>query len=324
MKISGIYAIKNLVNGKTYVGQTVDLNRRLYDHKRCLKKDMHHNIYLQREYNKYGFEKFEFTTLEQCDVELLDEKEIYWINKLKCTNNLQGYNMEGGGNKGKFVTEETRKKKIGSNNPMYGKKLSASHIQSLKIKNRANSKLLTESDVYDIKDGIANSVERNWLAERYNVARCTIDKIANCNNWEWVHKDINYKLKNIQSEYKKNRDKQVFELNNKGLSRAKISKIVGCTESTVTRILGKSSKHEKEERDALIVDDYKRGISKAEIIKKYSICNSVYTKAISEEYNKKINFEKKQAINMRDSGMMVKDIAEKLGYARTTISKWTR
>jgi len=79
MKISGIYAIKNLVNGKTYVGQTVDLNRRLYDHKRCLKKDMHHNIYLQREYNKYGFEKFEFTTLEQCDVELLDEKEIYWI-----------------------------------------------------------------------------------------------------------------------------------------------------------------------------------------------------------------------------------------------------
>jgi len=27
---------------------------------------------------------------------------------------------------------------------------------------------------------------------------------------------------------------------------------------------------------------------------------------------------------MRDSGMMVKDIAEKLGYARTTISKWTR
>lgn len=35
---SGIYVIENIVNGKKYIGQTINLKRRLYDHKRCLNK----------------------------------------------------------------------------------------------------------------------------------------------------------------------------------------------------------------------------------------------------------------------------------------------
>lgn len=324
MKVSGIYSIKNLINSKIYVGQTVDLQRRLNDHKRCLCKNTHHNVYLQREYNKYGSENFEFVILEKCDVNMLDKREVYWITQFDCINNTHGYNMEGGGNKGKFVTEETRDKKKGPNNPMYGKKLSAAHIQSLRIKNRANSKLLTEQDVYEIKEGIISLADRGQIAKKYNVTRDTIDKIASCSNWKWVHEDLNEEIKDIQVEYKKNRNKQIFELHSKGISRSQISKIVGCQPMTVSRIIGKTSKAEKEKRDADILNDYKQGISKTEIIAKYNICGSVYTKAISEEYNKNVEQIKKKAIDLREKGMMVKDIAKELGYARVTISKWTK
>ena len=48
---------------------------------------------------------------------------------------------------------------------------------------------------------------------------------------------------------------------------------------------------------------------------------STYT---HDAYNIKINNIKNRAVEMRKSGIMVKDIAKELGFARTTISKWTK
>jgi group I intron endonuclease len=55
-----IYTITNLVNNKQYVGSTVDFNRRKRQHLSKLRNNKHHSIKLQRAWNKYGEDKFEF------------------------------------------------------------------------------------------------------------------------------------------------------------------------------------------------------------------------------------------------------------------------
>jgi len=96
----GIYKITNLENGKMYVGQSVDINRRWKNHKRLLNNNKHQNKHLQSSWNIYGSEKFEFSIIELCNENELDEKEIYWIDKLRTYHGFpdcNGYNDALGG-----------------------------------------------------------------------------------------------------------------------------------------------------------------------------------------------------------------------------------
>ena len=100
---SGIYKIENTVNGKVYVGQTKDLHKRKLEHFASLRTNKHHNAHLQSAFNKYGEEYFRFSVVEECGFEDLNDKEIYWINKLKAIDDQCGYNLsEGGVNSGTF------------------------------------------------------------------------------------------------------------------------------------------------------------------------------------------------------------------------------
>ena len=91
----GIYAIKNTKNNKHYIGQSFRVERRWIEHKSALNNNRHINIHLQFSWNKNKSECFEFVLLEECLLEELDEKEIYWINKLNSYKN--GYNLDTGG-----------------------------------------------------------------------------------------------------------------------------------------------------------------------------------------------------------------------------------
>jgi len=112
--ICGIYYIENLVNGKKYVGQSIDMFREWKDQHLCaLKNNRHYNIHLQNSYNKYGKENFKHVVVEECDKQLLDEKEIYYIKYLKSHRTENGYNITWGGfsfKEGMKHTEETKKK----------------------------------------------------------------------------------------------------------------------------------------------------------------------------------------------------------------------
>lgn len=48
MKVAGIYQIRNIVNGKVYIGSAVNIERRWGMHKNRLKAGQHRNIHLQR------------------------------------------------------------------------------------------------------------------------------------------------------------------------------------------------------------------------------------------------------------------------------------
>lgn len=90
----GIYKIENLINHKIYIGQSIEVERRLQKHKTI--KD---NFYIHKAIQKYGVENFSFNIIEECPVNQLDTKQIYWIQYY---NSLipNGYNMVPGGSNG--------------------------------------------------------------------------------------------------------------------------------------------------------------------------------------------------------------------------------
>lgn len=145
-----IYVVKNKVNGKHYVGQTIrEWPERKIKHERDGK-----NI-IGRAINKYGKESFEWNIIEKDieDQDVLNMLERLHISRYEASIDDWGYNIQEGGNNsqhhestklkiskklmGKKVSEKTRKLMsinhtdvTGENNPMYGK----THKESSKQK----------------------------------------------------------------------------------------------------------------------------------------------------------------------------------------------
>lgn len=87
-KISGIYEIVNLVNGHRYIGSAVNIKTRWGVHRNLLITGKHHSIYLQRAWNKYGSDCFQFRVIEQCFVFVLIFREQHYIDTLKPEYNI--------------------------------------------------------------------------------------------------------------------------------------------------------------------------------------------------------------------------------------------
>lgn len=107
--VSGIYAIRCLVNGKVYVGKSCGLIKRRQSHFRLLSSGKHPNKHLQSSFHKYGRDSFSFEVLELTPVELLSACEISWIQKLNSRDQQFGYNLDFGGAGGPR-SEETKRK----------------------------------------------------------------------------------------------------------------------------------------------------------------------------------------------------------------------
>lgn len=78
IRTCGIYAIRG--EEKSYVGSSVDVHQRWTNHRILLRNGNHPNIHLQRAWNKYGEEAFEFVVLEECSADQLIEREQHYID----------------------------------------------------------------------------------------------------------------------------------------------------------------------------------------------------------------------------------------------------
>jgi len=85
MRFPSIYKIVNKINQKYYVGSSVNPTQRWNNHKRHLCLNKHANDYLQRAWNKYGKDAFDFIIVVSfpssfSEQQLLSEEQK-WLNK---------------------------------------------------------------------------------------------------------------------------------------------------------------------------------------------------------------------------------------------------
>lgn len=85
---SGIYQIKNLLNGKVYIGSAVNLRSRWSGHRSRLGKGRHHSRHLQSSWDKNGPEAFEFSVLEYCEAGVLLEREQLFLDSRRPEFNI--------------------------------------------------------------------------------------------------------------------------------------------------------------------------------------------------------------------------------------------
>jgi len=182
----GIYKIENLINKKLYIGQSINIKRRWSYHKSKLKRNVHWNPHLQSAWNKYGEENFKFEKIEDCTINLLDEKEKYWCDLYESFKNNNGYNLTvpiGYGrynitdsgrkalskaHKGKIISKELRDR-ISKGN--LGKKLSDETKMKMSIAKKgqifsedSRSKMSSSRKLYLKNNPITNNP--NWVKAR--------------------------------------------------------------------------------------------------------------------------------------------------------------
>ena len=151
----GIYKYTNKDNGKIYIGRSVNIIRRKWEH---LYNPSPHS-YFDQTIIKIGEDKFDFEVIEECLEEQLCEREKYWIAYYNCCvldNREGGYNLTHGG-------EEYRSEE----NPWAR---------------------LTMVQVNEIIDKLINTkISIQALAKEYGVHYNTISDINRCKTWTWAH-----------------------------------------------------------------------------------------------------------------------------------------
>lgn len=110
-----IYCYTNNINGHKYVGQTSYPARRKSEHKYAAftPSSEEYNLLFHKKLRQYGEENFSFEILEEIetnDLDLVDSREVYWIEKLSShVKTGKGYNLSLGGQslgRHKEITEE--------------------------------------------------------------------------------------------------------------------------------------------------------------------------------------------------------------------------
>ena len=144
----GIYKIENLINGKVYIGQSRNIEKRWTAHRTrpFNQNSKQYDSPLYRSIRKYGIENFSFVVLEETLIEDLDNKEKYWIEYYGSNNKENGYNLTDGGNS-------------------------------------ATSTILTRKQVDEIKLLLETNMSQQDIADKYNVNQRSISYINTGETW---------------------------------------------------------------------------------------------------------------------------------------------
>jgi group I intron endonuclease len=119
-----IYKITCEKDRRFYIGASTSPHNRRLEHFNHLRKNKHHNIFLQRAFNKYGEESFTYEVLES-----FEDEEVMWRREEELIEALTNtYNMMPGGIRGPRL--------FGKDNPKYGKPISE---QQRKLQSEAMS-----------------------------------------------------------------------------------------------------------------------------------------------------------------------------------------
>ena len=129
-KVPGIYAIRNLINGKRYIGSAVNLAFRWKSHRWNLEAGKHHSYLLQRAWDKHGASAFVFEVIEATTDDNLVLREQHWIDHFRSLSTRRGYNVAlmAGSTLGTKRSSETKAKISAA---LRGRKCSPEHVAAM-------------------------------------------------------------------------------------------------------------------------------------------------------------------------------------------------
>lgn len=193
----GIYGIKNLLNGKIYVGQTGErFQKRYWNHRWKLRNNQHDNKHLQSAWNKYGEENFSFFVIKIVDnIDLLSKLEIEYIAYYRQRN--LSYNILDGGEglNGYSLPIEIRKQ-IGQKNRsrMLGTKLSLETRQKMSERRKGRivhtrSHILNEKIAFKIKTMLVSGYSATEISKDTGIDYKLVSNIISNNTWASVSVD---------------------------------------------------------------------------------------------------------------------------------------
>ena len=195
--MQGIYKIENKVNGKVYIGQSTDIEARWQHHIIYLTEHIHGNPHLQNAWNKYGSDKFNFSVIEECEYDMLTEREQYWIDYYGGIESSKTYNLRDA-NIGGHLSEQTREKlrQVGLGKEPWNKGLTVDTDDRVKRYVENNNHILS----VESKQKISETVKQRHKEGIYDYNDIAKKRLATIERNGTVRKDKGTK-KGSYSEY---------------------------------------------------------------------------------------------------------------------------
>lgn len=245
--MKGIYCIENTTNGKKYIGQSIDVKRRIRRHRFDLRHNKHINKHLQSAWNKYGEGSFRFKVLSIClsDDEMNDlEKEL--IKEFNTYH--EGYNRTMGGESGftsflgkkhsKETIEKMRRVKLGKKHTDEHKAKISAKLRTMDIK-RVHSEETRKRMSEIAKNRYFSKETRDKISKALKGKKHSEEakrKMSEARKGKAISDDVKEKISNTKKrKFSEEEESRIRQLIDEGVSYRKIGKMFGCSHMTITR-----------------------------------------------------------------------------------------
>ena len=186
-----IYKITNKINGKSYIGQTIqNVKERFYQHcaTKCSQAVL--NMVIHKAITKYGKSNFTIEVIEEVESANLNDRERYWIRYYDSYNN--GYNSTEGGQDGiklfKNLDTESivREYKSGKSLREIGRLFNVDKqtIKDLLVRNNINLRTtrtykLSQKDREDIIKDLSLGLSRKEIISKWHISKSYLSQLIN-------------------------------------------------------------------------------------------------------------------------------------------------
>ena len=186
-----IYKITNTINGKSYIGQTIqNVKERFYQHcaTKCSQAIL--NMVIHKAINKYGKSNFTIEVIEEVESTNLNDRERYWIRYYDSYNN--DYNSTEGGQDGiklfKNLDTESivREYKSGKSLREIGRLFNVDKqtIKDLLVRNNINLRTtrtykLSQKDREDIIKDLSLGLRRKEIISKWHISKAYLSQLIN-------------------------------------------------------------------------------------------------------------------------------------------------
>ena len=186
-----IYKITNKINGKSYIGQTIqNVKERFYQHcaTKCSQAVL--NMVIHKAITKYGKSNFTIEVIEEVESANLNDRERYWIRYYDSYNN--GYNSTEGGQDGiklfKNLDTESivREYKSGKSLREIGRLFNVDKqtIKDLLVRNNISLRTtrtykFSQKDKEDIIKDLSLGLSRKEIISKWNISKGYLSQLIN-------------------------------------------------------------------------------------------------------------------------------------------------